>query len=367
MTSVLRNVSALIFLLFLGLSVQAQKYSNEFLSIGIGANSLALGNAVTANVNDVTAGYWNPAGLASISGEEGLILGAMHSEWFAGITKMDYLGFSLPMGQSNRRLGVSLIRFGVDGIPNTLSLYNSDGSVNFDNVTEFSAADYAFIFSYAQPLKVKKGKLNIGANAKIIRRRIGPFANSWGFGLDVGAQYQLKKWQFGVMLSDITTTFNAWSFSFSDEDKEVLEATGGEVPIKSVEITKPHIALGVSRSFSIKKVVLRPEVDFFISTDGRRNTLISANPFSIDLSVGLEAIYNKFLFLRAGVTQFQKQTNFDNSETLIVRPSMGVGLKLGKITVDYAYTNPSDGQNRYAHIISLQLNLKAKKKKKTVE
>ena len=154
MTSVLRNAIAFSVLLLSSYALQAQKYSNEFLSIGVGANSLALGNAVTANVNDVTAGYWNPAGLANISAEEGLLLGAMHSEWFAGITKMDYLGFSLPMAQSNRRLGVSLIRFGVDGIPNTLSLYNSDGSVNFDNVTEFSAADYAFIFSYAQPLKI---------------------------------------------------------------------------------------------------------------------------------------------------------------------------------------------------------------------
>ena len=45
----------------------AQKYSNEFLSIGVGAKNFSMGNAVVASVNDVTAGYWNPAGLNKIS------------------------------------------------------------------------------------------------------------------------------------------------------------------------------------------------------------------------------------------------------------------------------------------------------------
>lgn len=339
-----------------------QKYSNEFLSIGVGANALGLGNAVVANTADVTSGYWNPAGLAGISADEGVLLGAMHSEWFAGITKMDFIGFSLPMAQPDRRLGFSVIRFGVDGIPNTLSLYNSDGTVNFDNVTEFSAADYAFLFSYGQKMKVKKGTLQMGANLKIVHRKIGPFANSWGFGLDFGARYQINKWKFGLMASDVTTTFNAWSFSFTDDQKDVLEASGGEVPIKSLEITKPHLTLGVSRSFEVKEISLRPELDIFVTTDGRRNTLLSANPFSIDLSLGLEAGYHNFLFLRAGISQFQKQENFDNTETLIVRPSLGVGLKLGKLVVDYAFTNPSDGQNRFAHIVSLQYNVRPKGK-----
>lgn len=359
----LRSCLSLVVITLLTIPAFGQKYSNEFLSIGVGANALGLGNAVVANTSDVTAGYWNPAGLAGVSADEGVLLGAMHAEWFAGITKMDYLAFSLPMAQNDRRVALSVIRFGIDGIPNTLSLYNSDGTVNFDNVTEFSAADYAFLLSYAQKMKVKKGNLQMGANLKIIHRKIGPFANSWGFGLDFGAQYQIKKWRFGLMASDVTSTFNAWSFSFSDEDKQVLEAfDGGEIPINSVEITKPQVTLGVSRDFQIKKILLRPEIDFLITTDGQRNTLVSANPFSIDVSAGVEAGYNDFIFLRAGVTQFQKQKNFDDTESFIARPSLGVGLKLGKLVVDYAYTNPSDGQNRYAHIVSLQYNIKPKAK-----
>ncbi|MCB0565079.1 MAG: UPF0164 family protein, partial [Phaeodactylibacter sp.] len=187
--------------------LQAQKYSNEFLSIGVGARAQALGGAVIASAEDVTAGVWNPAGLANLSESESLQVGAMHSEWFAGIGKFDYLGITLPLSNKQRRLGLSVIRFGIDEIPNTLSLYESDGSINFDNIVEFSAADYAFLLSYAQQLKTQKGRLQLGGNIKVVHRRIGPFATSWGFGLDAGLQYRNNGWQFGILAKDITTTF----------------------------------------------------------------------------------------------------------------------------------------------------------------
>ena len=44
----------------------APKYSNEFLSIGVGAKNFGMGNSVISNVDDVTAGYYNPAGLLKI-------------------------------------------------------------------------------------------------------------------------------------------------------------------------------------------------------------------------------------------------------------------------------------------------------------
>src|SRR5690625_7308284 len=50
-----------------------------------------------------------------------------------------------------------------------------------------------------------RSNLHFGANAKIIRRIIGKFADSWGFGFDLGVQYKLQDWQFGLMARDITT------------------------------------------------------------------------------------------------------------------------------------------------------------------
>jgi len=112
---------------------QFYKYSNEFLSIGVGARGLGMAGAQVASIGDVTAGFWNPAGLASINKK--LEIGLMHSEYFAGIAKYDYASVALPTQDEKRILAFSLIRFGVDDIPNTLFLIEPDGSINYDNVT----------------------------------------------------------------------------------------------------------------------------------------------------------------------------------------------------------------------------------------
>ncbi|MCB0572643.1 MAG: PorV/PorQ family protein [Phaeodactylibacter sp.] len=350
------------FSLFLAGTGSAQKYSNEFLSIGVGARAQGMGNAVVASTSDVMAGVWNPAGLANLEALEGLQLGAMHSEWFGGVGKFDYLGLTLPLSNRARRLALSLIRFGIDEIPNTLSLYESDGTINFDNIVEFSAADYAFLLSYAQKLNTRKGRLQLGGNIKVVHRRIGPFANSWGFGLDAGLQYYTGEWRFGLLARDVSTTFNAWSFSFTEKEKEVLALTNNEVPINSIEVTKPQLIIGGARHFQFGKIGLLPEIDAIVTTDGQRNTLLSAAPFSVDLSAGLEADYQGFIALRAGLSQFQRELDFDGSEQLRMRPSIGLGLRISKLRLDYAFTDLGSQESTYSHIISLMLDIQPRKK-----
>ncbi|MEO1261874.1 MAG: PorV/PorQ family protein [Bacteroidota bacterium] len=343
----------------------AQKYSNEFLSIGVGARAQGMGNAIIASIDDVTAGYWNPAGLASFGASDGLQIGAMHAEWFAGVGKFDYLGMTLPSSSGKRRIGLSLVRFGIDDIPNTLSLFDDDGTINYDNVVAFSAADYAFLGSYAQKMKSKEGSnLYVGGNVKVVRRVIGSFASSWGFGLDVGMQYHVGKFRFAAVGRDITSTFNAWKVTFTDREKDVLLATGNELPdINSLEVTRPQITLGAAYTFDIKSFSISPEINLIATTDGRRNTLISGDPVSLDPNIGVEVNYNDFLFLRAGLSQIQEETDFAGEEFYISRPSLGVGLQLFSLRIDYAYTDLGDSQDRYSHIVSLQLDLKPKNNK----
>ncbi len=350
------------FSLLLGAScLQAQKYSNEFLSIGPGARAQGMGTAVVASGQDVFSSAWNPAGLAGLDSERGLEIGAMHAEWFGGVGNYDYLGFTLPLANKNQRLGLSLIRFGVDQIPNTLSLYESDGTINFDNVVAFSAADYAFLTTYAREYQKAKGALRIGANVKVIHRRIGPFANSWGFGLDLGAQMERGNWTFGLLGRDITTTFNAWSFSFTTEEQDILQLNNNSVPINSVETTRPQLWLGAARQFDItQQIGLQIELDLVVTTDGQRNTLISGDPFSIDPAFGLELDYDQFAFLRAGMSQFQQIPDFDGTNAINSRPSLGLGIKMGQLFIDYAYTDLGDDRATFSHIISLRLGLQAR-------
>ena len=349
--------------------VHGQKYSNEFLSIGVGAQATGMGNARVASVNDVTAGFWNPAGLTGI--QSNLQVAFMHSEWFAGIGKYDYFSVAAPINNQKSVLGFSFIRFGIDNIPNTLSLYEDDGTINYNNISPFSAADYGLLFSYAHNVS---NKLKLGGNVKVVHRKIGPFANAWGFGLDLGMQYRIKSFRLGILGKDITSTFNAWNFRFTEEEQQTLQLTDNEVPESSVEITKPQIIIGVAfeKDFKLgarkfansdegrthRTIGLLAEANFNITTDGQRNVLVSADPVSMNPALGLEFNYNDFIFLRGGINNFQKSTDILGNEFWAMQPTGGIGVKIFKVQIDYALTNLGDQQeNFFSHVISLTVDI----------
>jgi hypothetical protein len=337
---------------------QAPKYSNEFLNIGVSASALAMGNSVVASVNDVTSGYWNPAGLLGVTGNIGISL--MHAEYFAGIAKYDYAGFSYRI-DSNSVFGVTGIRFGVDDIPNTTQLIDAEGNINYDNITSFSAADYGFLFSYARRFGIPG--LQLGANIKVVRRVVGDFADAWGFGFDVGGQYKYKNWQFGAVARDLTSTFNAWSYNLSPEMIQVFQETGNAIPENGLEITLPRLLLGAARTFNFwqKRISLLAEVDADMTFDGRRNTVISSRFTSIDPHAGLEVGYKGLIFLRFGVGNIQTSTDINNATITTVQPDFGVGVKIKSFELDYALTNIGDASVAlYSNIFSLKFDINKK-------
>jgi hypothetical protein len=338
---------------------QAPKYSNEFLSIGVGARALGMANSYITTVDDVTAGYWNPAGLANIGNQHQISL--MHSEYFAGIAKYDYGAFATRLDSSSV-LGVSLIRFGVDGIPNTTDLIDANGNIDYSRITTFSAIDFAALISYAKTMKIKG--LRIGANAKIIRRRVGDFAGAWGFGLDAGMQYDYKKWKFAAVARDVTSTFTAWNYNLSDDMKATFIATGNDIPTNSLEITLPKLLLGGARKFNItKKISLLTELNLDATFDGKRNVLIKSKAVSVDPHFGLEAGYMNLVFLRAGVGNYQSYTDIDGKTIHTIQPNVGVGVRIKTVYIDYAYTNIGGvSVALYSHIFSLKVDINKKHK-----
>jgi len=332
----------------------APKFSNEFLSIGVGARALGMSNAYVTTVNDVTSGYWNPAGLTQIKKDFQVSL--MHASYFAGIANYDYGAFAANIDTSSA-FAFSIVRFGVDDIPNTTQLIDNDGNVDFDRISSFSVADYAFMFSYARKSKIKG--LRYGANVKIIYRQVGDFAKAWGFGLDAGIQYDLKNWKFGLMARDVTSTFNAWSFSLNQETIDVFNATGNEIPSNSTEITLPKVILGIGREIKISnKFNFLGEIDFDLSTDGKRNVLITGDPVSIDPHMGVEVGYNQLIFLRLGVGNFQKVTDILQNDKITYQPNFGIGIQFRGIAIDYAFSDIGDQSDAlYSNIFSLRFDI----------
>ena len=353
------RIILIIFILYAPVSVaqvQATKYANEFLAIGVGGRALAMGNTQVALANDVTAGYWNPAGLLRQTNRYDIML--QHGEYFSGIAKYDYAAFSMKLDTVSS-LGFSIIRFGIDDIPDTRFLYDANGAINYDNIRFFTAADYAFISSYARKLNVLGG-LQLGGNFKVIHRKAGDFANAWGFGLDLGAQLMVENWQFGAVFRDVTGTFTAWSHN-TDLLIDIYSQTGNSIPQNSVEVTLPRLIIGAARYFQVKQFGFLPSVDLTFTFDGKRNTLVRSNFTSIDPAIGLEIDYNQMAFIRVGVRNVQQLKSFDSSTYTIVEPTFGVGFHYRAVTIDYALTSVGpQTESLYTHIFSVKLNFDGK-------
>ena len=345
----------------------ATKYSNEFLQIGVGARSLGMGGASVASANDVYAGYWNPAGLTSIDNNAQISL--MHASYFAGIANYDYGAWASKISD-NSALGISLIRFGVDGIANTFDLIRN-GEIDYTRVSSFNTSDFAFILSYAQNQKIRNYKhldFSWGGNLKIIRRKIGPFAKATGFGLDAGFKLRSEKrgnWSAGVVIRDVTSTFNSWRYTFTDAQKDILASTQNVIPQNTLEITLPRLIAGFAKTWDYKNWEFVTELNAQFTLDGKRNTLVKSNFISIDPNLGGEVLYKisdkNVVFFRTGVNNYQTYTNKNGKKVSSIMPNVGVGVALGNFTIDYALTNLSalsgNGPALYSNIISLKLGI----------
>ena len=333
--------------------ITTPKFSNEFMNIGVGARALGMANTQVSVVEDVTAGYWNPAGLLGIKTRYDVAL--MHSEYFGGIIQFDYIGFATPI-DSLSHLAVSAIRLGADDIPDTRFLYDADGQLNYDNIRFFGVADYGFLVSYARHLPWIKG-LKGGANFKIVYRNVGNFANAWGFGLDAGLKLDIKgSWHFGVMARDITGTFNAWSHNTALV-AEVFAQTGNAIPRNSIEITLPRLILSAAKEFIIRKRFgALIAIDLNTTFDGRRNVPIQSERISIDPGMGVEFNYLKKVFLRGGVHNIQQIKKTSGGTFTSFQPTFGVGIKVSRFTIDYAFTDVGNqSEALYSNVFSLKV------------
>ncbi|NQX77343.1 PorV/PorQ family protein [Gilvibacter sp.] len=323
------------------------------MNIGVDAAAFGMANAVTASTANVNSGYWNPAGLVQLEDNQ---LALMHASYFANIANYDYAAFAMPLDKQSA-VALSVIRFGVDDILNTTQLIDEQGNIDYNRISLFSTADYGVTFSYARALPLDG--LNIGVNAKVIRRVIGDFANSWGFGLDAGIQFQSKSnWRFGIMARDITTTFNAWTI---DEDQfatisNAVEGQNQELP-ETTELTLPKLNIGIA-----KKFVFHYDYSLLAAVDlnmrfAETNDIISSSFASITPAVGLEFGYIDLIFVRAGAGNFQNIQQLDGSDNVGFQPNIGVGFKYKGIQLDYALTDIGDQSAAlYSNVFSLTID-----------
>jgi len=302
-----------------------KKYAGEFLYNGVGSRALAMGGAFTGVANDVTAGFWNPAGLVEAPGIQ---VQFMHAKQFISSIQYDYLAASVNT-DSNTAYGFSLVRLGVEYIKDTRHALRGETIANGldpSRISQFNTADYAFYLSYARR---PSEKFSYGVNVKLLYRDYS-LESAMGIGFDLAGRYQvLPKLTVGMIFRDFTTTMMAW--------------TTGEK-----EFIIPALRPGVTYRFDFEKIDLyvQPAFDLNLLFESRAAAAqIHLGPLSFDTCWGLEIGFKNISFLRLGYDDLN-------------RISAGIGLSITRLAVDYSYTN-YDQELGNVHRISFHLKLRS--------
>lgn len=328
LSSVLVAITALSSTAFTGTGFKTAKYAGEFLNLGVGGRALGMGGAYIALARDVSATYWNPAGLVNIDYPQIML---MHSQQFAGVVKYDFGSFAVPFG-AHRSLGLSLIRLGVDDIPET-RLKNPNEKLSENNrpeiVRTFSDAEYALFLTYAVR---RSPNFSFGGNVKIIYKGLGNHS-AWGLGFDIAALYNpFGNLNIGLNLQDVTSTVLAWDTG----RRELI------VPALKAGLAYPILLPGLGGFMS-------PALDLEMRFEGRDYAAqFGAGPVSFDTHFGWE-YQRELLALRFGsdVGQF----------------TVGAGIGLPKLQIDYAFL--SHGDLGDTHRISARLVIEEAKYRRT--
>jgi hypothetical protein len=317
------------------------KYAGEFISTGVGARALAMGGAFVALANDVTAGYWNPAGLSRINYPEFIL---MHDSEFGSLVNHDYGAVAIPVGTSTS-LGLSIIRVGVDDIADTRNAgVDANGNLTYDptqftrvdpgRVTYFNAADWALYFTYSHR---QNETFSYGANVKLIRRDLAEYS-AMGIGFDIGFLYcPFENLSFGANLQDITTTLVAWNTGRND-------------------LISPTVKIGSAYFIDLLGGRIAPATDFDIRFENRRSASEAhIGPVSFDFHGGLEYAFRNLIALRAGYSDVKQLT-------------LGAGVHLPKLNIDYSFARFAGAEQLdNTHRISIMFTLEAEQFKRSGE
>ena len=144
------------------------------------------------------------------------------------------------------------------------------------------------------------------------------------------------------------------------ENQNVFLQTGNEIPENGLELTLPRFILAASTQFDIGKkgIYLGGEIDMDVTTDGKRNTLLKMNPFSIDPHMGIKAGFRQLFQVRGGLSNIQQFSNLDDTKYWGIQPNLGLGVSFKGFSLDYAFTRLGASEaNYYTHIFSIKLRL----------
>ncbi|HQP70283.1 MAG TPA: hypothetical protein PLK90_07780 [Clostridiales bacterium] len=278
------------------------KYAGEFISGGVDARSLSLGNIILTSFENPSAVYFNPAFLPETD-FDGVILS--HSERFEGIVQQEFAAYKTRY--SGIDIGAALIWINIDGITLT-KLENEQEIPGEDNriLPDGSVSDNEFAFFLSLGKKYND-KMNWGAGVKFLYKTFEE-ESAAGLGFDVSGLYKFNdKILAGLKLQDVTTSALFWT-------------TGTN------EFVSPSVLFSAEYNGRINYFLTDYKIigGTKIRTENYKEYSLASIGFAdVVLSAGLELKYN-FIFLRGG---------YNSDDTW----SAGSGLAYSGFLLDYAF------------------------------
>lgn len=279
----------------------------KWLSIPVGARAAGMGGAYTAMADDITAIFWNPAGIALTTGGHAFL---SQTRWIADI---NLNSAALTYQYQNWGVfGLSFLSMDWGTLHGTQLANNAAG---YEETGNFSPSDWALGFSYAKRIS---DAFALGGNVKYLYEKLGEgnvetndviskyTAQMNVFALDVGTYYYtgFKDLRFAMSFQN-----------FSSERKYRAE----------------HFPLPLTFKFGVAMDVFK-----FMAEESDHHVMFAADAvhprdYSERMQFGLEYSYRYIVFLRGGY-----KTNYDEEDL-----SLGGGLHYGlggiALTLDYSY------------------------------
>ncbi len=276
----------------------------QFLKIGVGARQVALGEAGIATVRDVNAVFWNPAGIAGVTGVE---TSFSYNRWLAD---MNYVAGAV--GVRLRGAGVvalSIASLDYGDIPEAVV---TEGTADPRTGNTFSGGDFMVGLAFSRSFT---DRLSIGVGAKFLRESLFSYAvNTYAF--DIGTNYDMgyKGLRLAMSVQNFGGAVNWLGEGVTDRED------GYDLPLV--------FRIGVATS-----VVGR---DAFVDLGERHDVVLSVeaintNDYSERLHVGAEYGFGDLITLRGGYRMNYEEGNWSFGVGLHPRMS---GLEM---RVDYAY------------------------------
>lgn len=326
----------ILFLLFFILSFPAYaQFDNvgtsvaNFLKIGVGSRAEAMGGAFVAQVDDITALYWNISGMANMGKREIMF---SQTDWILDIY-LSYLGIGIPLGESGA-IGISIYVMNMGEIEQTTETYPDGSGIMFD------AGDVAVGLAYARRLT---DRFSVGIQAKYIREQVA-FSSAQAVAIDIGTQYitGLRGMKIGMAISNFGTKMRLMGRE-QLVDVDIAPNLGSNPEVTGRLDTKAW-PLPLSFSLGISMDVINNENFRFTGNMDYRDPR-DLNPLYI---AGGEISWSETVFLRGG---FKVRTLGDNYQLLpgenrsegLFTVGAGAVIPIPKtsynLNIDYSYTD----------------------------